>query len=48
MAGFLIELRSRGRTEQLESKHRHITKGWVSHAEDFAPASTLAGQTCVP
>ncbi|KAJ7261490.1 hypothetical protein C8J57DRAFT_1232350 [Mycena rebaudengoi] len=42
MAGFLIELRSRGRTEQLESKLRHITKGWVSHAEDFTPASTVA------
>jgi hypothetical protein len=42
MTGFLIKLRSRGRTEQLESKVRHITEGWVSRAGDFAPANTVA------
>ncbi|KAJ7874474.1 hypothetical protein B0H14DRAFT_3437635 [Mycena olivaceomarginata] len=42
MTGFLIELRSRGRTEQLESKVRHVTERWVSRAGDFAPANTVA------
>ncbi|KAF8189230.1 hypothetical protein K438DRAFT_1971875 [Mycena galopus ATCC 62051] len=39
MIGFLIELRSRVRTEQLQSTVRHVTEGC---AGDFAPANTVA------
>ncbi|KAJ6555492.1 hypothetical protein B0H10DRAFT_1967789 [Mycena sp. CBHHK59/15] len=42
LTGFLIELRSRCGTEQLGSKVRHVTEGWVSRARDFAPANTVA------
>jgi hypothetical protein len=48
MTGFFIEPRSRGRTEQLESKLRHVTEGWVSRAGDFASPDTVTDTPLFP